>query len=259
MITIENLVKKYGPLTAIDDLNLTIPAGQFFGFLGPNGAGKTTTIKILAGLLKQTSGKVTVGGYDLEHDAFEAKKLIGYIPDKPFIYERLTGQEFLEFVSRLYHMDWRYSQKKIAEYLDMFRLTASAHDLIEGYSHGMKQKLVMSSALLHDPKVIIVDEPMVGLDPEGARLVKRIFRDCVRRGVTIFMSTHTLAIAQQLCDRIVIIQKGKIRADGTFEDLKKLSQSKSDELEDVFLELTSDHVLTKLAEFLSTTQGDEKK
>lgn len=238
IIEIQNLTKKYGSLTAVNNLNIKIPRGQLFGFLGPNGAGKTTTIKILAGLLKPTSGSVKIGGLDVSKFSLQVKKITGYIPDRPFLYEKLTGQEFLEFISRLYEIDLSKAQKKIAEYLTLFRLFDWRNQLIENYSHGMKQKLTMCAAFLHSPELIIVDEPMVGLDPEGALLVKKIFQGLVDEGVTIFMSTHTLTIAQQLCERIVIIQKGTIIADGSFEKLQDSAHISSNELEDVFLELT---------------------
>jgi ABC-2 type transport system ATP-binding protein len=250
MIEITNLVKVFGKVRAVDHISLTIPKGQFFGFLGPNGAGKTTTIKILTGLLKPTQGNVSISGYDLSEQSLKAKGLTGYIPDKPHLYEKLTGWEFLEFIARIYKVEERIAHKRIDEFFTIFKLAEWGHELIEGYSHGMKQKLVMSAALLHDPQVVIVDEPMVGLDPEGALLVKKIFRSLVKKGVTIFMSTHTLAIAQQLCDRIAIIMKGQIVADGDIEHLKGLSQSGSDELEDIFLELTKDTHQVQLAHFL---------
>lgn len=247
MITIEKLNKRFGSIVAVDSLSLSIPEGQLFGFLGPNGAGKTTTIKILAGILKPTSGSVSIGGFDLATHPRQAKQITGYIPDKPFLYEKLSGYEFLEFIARLYGLDVKRAMVRAEEYLDMFRLTRWSHEQIEGYSHGMKQKLVMSSALLHEPRVIIVDEPMVGLDPEGALQVKTIFRQLVRKGVTIFMSTHTLAIAQQLCDRIAIIHQGTIIADGSFAQLRDLSRHQATELEDIFLELTRDTEQIRLA------------
>ncbi|MFC1852699.1 ABC transporter ATP-binding protein [candidate division CSSED10-310 bacterium] len=250
MIELDGLSKTFGRVKAVNNISLTIPQGQFFGFLGPNGAGKTTTIKILAGLLKPTSGRVTMGGFDITTDGMKAKKITGYIPDKPFLYEKLTAHEFLEFIARIYELEWREAQQRMKEYLDIFRLSEWKNELIESFSHGMKQKLVMSAALLHNPQIIIVDEPMVGLDPEGALLVRKIFKNLVEQGVTIFMSTHTLPIAQQLCDRIVIIQRGIIVADGDIDTLKQKAHSGSNELEDIFLQLTRDTEEMRLAQLL---------
>ncbi|MBN2381530.1 ABC transporter ATP-binding protein [bacterium] len=251
MIILEHLSKCYGPVQAVTELNLKIPKGQLFGFLGPNGAGKTTTIKILAGLLEPSQGTVTIAGFNLKTHPEQAKRLTGYIPDKPFLYDKLTGREFLEFIARLYQLNVPALSARIEYYLELFQLKDWGDELIESYSHGMKQKIVMSSALLHDPQVLIVDEPMVGLDPEGALLVKKLFKDLTRQGVTIFMSTHTLAIAQQLCDRIAIIKKGVIIADGSIDELKKLVKTGVEELEDIFLELTQDQAQVQLAEILS--------
>ena len=175
MIDIINLTKRYGNITAVSNINLTIPDGQFFGFLGPNGAGKTTTIKTIVGLLKPTSGMVKVEGFDVQQEPLRAKQIIGFIPDKPFIYEKLTGREFLQFMAGLYQVNSSEIETRIAQLLDMFELSEWGNELVESYSHGMRQKLVMSAALIHQPKVIVVDEPMVGLDPKGARLVKKIF------------------------------------------------------------------------------------
>ncbi|MFA4911277.1 MAG: ABC transporter ATP-binding protein [Desulfobacteria bacterium] len=239
MIQLIGLTKKYSKVKAIDGINLEIKPGEIFGFLGPNGAGKTTTIKIMVGLLKPTSGRVIIDGNDIAKNPLEAKKAVGFIPDRPFLYEKLTGKEFLRFMAGLYSIDTNSYESKISELLELFELTEWGDELIEGYSHGMQQRLVMSSALIHNPKVIIVDEPMVGLDPRGARLVKEIFKAISSKGTTIFMSTHTLEIAEEMCDRIAIIQEGKVIALGTMDQLRnKVDASKDQRLESVFLALT---------------------
>lgn len=250
MIEISNLTKRYGNITAVSDLNLTIPSGQFFGFLGPNGAGKTTTIKTLVGLLKPSSGTVKVEGFDVQKQPIQAKQVVGFIPDKPFIYEKLTGREFLQFNAGLYQVAPNEIESRIAQLLDTFELSDWGNELVESFSHGMRQKLVMSAALIHQPKVIVVDEPMVGLDPKGARMVKKIFREICTQGTTIFMSTHTLEIAEQMCDKIAIIQKGQIIAEGTIDELRRLAKSSLSSLEDIFLELTGGHDMKEVIEFL---------
>lgn len=250
MIRIENLTKKFGKVEAVSSLNLHIPKGELFGFLGPNGAGKTTTIKILSGLLKPTSGFVTIGGFNVQEAPRQAKKLVGLIPDQPFVYGKLTGEEFLNFVANLYEIPSSKINKKRKELLAIFELTDWRNELIESYSHGMRQKLVICAALIHDPKVIIVDEPMVGLDPKSAQIVKHIFKNLSKKGITIFMSTHTLEVAEQLCDRIGIIQKGKLIALGNKEDLRRTARIKDIKLENIFLELTGDAEMQKVIEFL---------
>ena len=245
MIQLIDLTKKYSKVKAIDGINLEIKQGEIFGFLGPNGAGKTTTIKIMAGLLKPTSGRVIIDGNDITKNPLEAKKVVGFIPDRPFLYEKLTGKEFLRFMAGLYSIDTNSYESKISELLELFELGEWGDELIEGYSHGMQQRLVMSSALIHNPKVIIVDEPMVGLDPRGARLVKEIFKAISSKGTTIFMSTHTLEIAEEMCDRIAIIQEGKVIALGTMDELRnKADASKDQRLESVFLALTGGEEMT---------------
>ena len=245
MINIKNLTKHYGNLTAVSALSLNIPAGECFGFLGPNGAGKTTTIKLLAGLLKPNEGTIEIGGYDVQRDPQKVKGIIGYIPDKPFIYEKLTGGEFLDFIAELYQVNEDFVKEKREELLNLFAIKDFENELVESYSHGMRQKLVITAALIHNPKVIIVDEPMVGLDPKGMRQVKEMFKQLTKSGVTIFMSTHTMPVAQEMCHRIGIINKGKLIALGNMNDLQKQAQVSSG-LEDVFLQLTSSetHVLS---------------
>jgi ABC-2 type transport system ATP-binding protein len=250
LIELINLTKRYGNITAISNISLTIPSGQFFGFLGPNGAGKTTTIKTIVGLLKPTSGTVKVEGFDVQKEPIRAKRVVGFIPDKPFIYEKLTGREFLRFVAGLYEVNGNEIDTRIDQLLEMFELADWKDELVESYSHGMRQKIVMSSALIHQPKVIVVDEPMVGLDPKGARQVKKIFKEICAQGTTIFMSTHTLEIAEQMCDYIAIIQKGTIIAQGTISELRVIAKTGMTKLEDIFLELTGGHEMKAVIEFL---------
>ena len=240
MIEIEHLVKDFGRIRAVDDLTLTVGSGEFFAFLGPNGAGKTTTIKVLSGLLRPTSGRVTLSGFDIARDMVAAKRVSAYIPDKPFIYEKLTGREFLRFIGHLWGLDGKVVEVKIEALMDLFSMKEWMDDLIEGYSHGMKQKTVMAQALLHDPKVIIVDEPMVGLDPRSIKLVGELFVGLARKGTTIFMSTHTLSHAQQMCDRIGIIHRGRLIKAGSIDDLMTAAHTKSRELEEIFFTLTEE-------------------
>jgi ABC-2 type transport system ATP-binding protein len=256
MIKIKNLCKDYGTVRAVDDLNLTIDSGEFFGFLGPNGAGKTTTIKIITGILKPTKGDVSVCGHDVISDPLNAKRRIGYIPDRPYLYEKLTGREFLEFVGKLYDLEEGYVEETSKEYLEAFKLYDWVDELIDSYSHGMRQKLIITSALLHNPEVIVVDEPMVGLDPMGVKIVKELFKKLCAKGVTIFMSTHTLEVAEEMCDRIGIIQNGKLIAAGTTTELKEKAALKSAEpglnLEEIFLGLTGGAYLLPISGFSIT-------
>ena len=238
MIKLNNLTKVYRGFRAVDNLNLEIKKGVVFGFLGPNGAGKTTTIKMMAGVLKPTEGQVLIDGIDIAHDPSEAKRRIGFAPDQPFVYEKLPGREFLQFVGGLYGLNHSQSLNgNMTRLLELFELSHWSDELIESFSHGMKQRLIMCSALLHEPKVIVVDEPMVGLDPRAARLVKDIFRNQAQKGRTIFMSTHSLEVAQEVCQEIAIIQAGKIIATGTAEDLKRQAGVDGN-LENIFLKLT---------------------
>jgi ABC-2 type transport system ATP-binding protein len=233
MIKITNLTKKFKDKIAVDNVNLEIKPGEIFGLLGPNGAGKTTTIKLITGLLKPTQGNITVYGYDIQKNPIEAKRNIGLLPDNAFVYQKLTGKEFLEFVCGIYNINC----SDIDEQLEIFDLKDHADELIESYSHGMQQKLVLTSILIRKPKAILLDEPLVGLDPKSARLIKNIYYDLSKKGTTIFLSTHILEIAEKLCSRLAIINKGKIIALGTLDELKKLAVSESD-LEDVFFKLT---------------------
>jgi ABC-2 type transport system ATP-binding protein len=236
MIKLINLTKNYGSLVAVNKINLDVARGEIFGFLGPNGAGKTTTIKMMAGLLQPTSGSILINGFDVQKDPLKAKFITGFIPDRPYLYEKLTAKEFMLFIASLYDMS--KPDKRISELLDLFGLPEWANELIENFSHGMKQRLVMASALLHDPKVLVVDEPMVGLDPRGARLVKDLFKDLAARGITVFMSTHTLEIVEQMCTRVAIINKGDIIAEGSVEDLGRMALMPESHLEPIFLKLT---------------------
>jgi ABC-2 type transport system ATP-binding protein len=238
MISIENITKQYQGVTAVKDLTLSIPAGCLFGFIGPNGAGKTTTIRILAGILLPDTGTVRIAGIDLNTRPEKAKQKIGFIPDRPYLYEKLTGNEFLKFCADIYQVGPKDFIAARDRYLSLFAMHDYADHLIESYSHGMKQRLVMASALIHDPAIIIVDEPMVGLDPAAIRLVKKLFRDLADKGKTVFMSTHTLEIAESICDRVAIIHKGRILTQGTVAELQARAGTCHDRLEDLFLDLT---------------------
>jgi len=238
VIRAEGLVKTFGSFTAVDDVSLDVPEGQIHGFLGPNGAGKTTTIRMIAGLLQPTRGRVVIDGHDLARHPEQAKCALGFIPDRPFLYDKLTATEFLRFHAGLYGLEGEAVEKRAGELLALFELTAWRHELVESFSHGMKQRLVMCAAFLHRPRAVLVDEPMVGLDPRGARLIKDIFRDQSRKGVAILMSTHTLEVAQEMCDRISIILGGRIIASGTFEELQELAGHQDDQLTPIFLRLT---------------------
>lgn len=238
MIRLDGLTKRYGNHVAVDDLHLDVGAGELFGFLGPNGAGKTTTIKMIAGLLRPTSGRIELAGHDLASEPEKAKSALGFIPDRPFLYEKLSAAEFLRFVAGIYGIDGQDVSKRIDTYLDLVELTHVKTDLIESFSHGMKQRLVMAASFIHDPKVLVVDEPMVGLDPKGARMIKSVFRERCQDGATIFMSTHTLEVAQEMCDRIGIIMNGKLIALGSMKELQEEASSERPELEPIFLKLT---------------------
>ncbi len=240
MIELTGLTKRYTDLVAVNDLNIIVPEGEIFGFIGPNGAGKTTTINMMGGIITPTSGSVTICGIQMEEHPEKAKKKIGFIPDRPYLYEKLTAMEFLEFTSDLYGVNENDFLARSQEQLEMFSLSEWSNELIESYSHGMKQRLVMAAALLHEPEVIIVDEPMVGLDPVAIKMVKELFRHLAAEGVTIFMSTHTLKVAEDICDRIGVIHKGSLVANGTPEDLRRLTDAGEADLEQVFIRLTEE-------------------
>ncbi len=239
MIRIEGLTRNYGQLEAVRGIDLDIPQGEFFAFLGPNAAGKTTTIKMLAGLLKPTSGRAIVGGFDVKIDPAEAKKIVAYVPDFPFLYDKLTPVEFMRFVGELFLMDRASIREKTEALFEQFHLNEHRDQLIENLSHGTRQRVVISSALLHDPKVIIIDEPMVGLDPRHAAIVKQELKKRSAAGTTIFLSTHQLSVAEEVADRVAIINHGQVIALGTVEELKGLNSEKG-ALEKVFLELVGE-------------------
>ncbi len=239
MIELKDLTKKYGDFEAVNDLNLCVKKGEVFGFIGPNGAGKTTTIKMMGGILEPTKGTVSIAGINMQDEPEKAKSKIGFIPDRPYLYEKLSGMEFLKFTADLYGVSEETFQASAREILKDFSLADWADELVESYSHGMKQRLIMSAALLHDPEVIIVDEPMVGLDPAAIIMVKALFRKLADKGVTVFMSTHTLKVAQDTCDRIGVINKGNLIAIGTTQELQRTANVSETDLEQVFLNLTN--------------------
>jgi ABC-2 type transport system ATP-binding protein len=238
MIELKNLTKRFGDIVAVNRLNLSVSEGEIFGFIGPNGAGKTTTLRMMGGVLAPTEGSVIIDGIDMEKEPEKAKKRIGFIPDRTFLYEKLTGMEFLRFTADLYGIEEGLFREQSEKMLKQFSLLGWADELIESYSHGMKQRLIFSAALLHDPKVIVVDEPMVGLDPAGIRMVKGLFRSLAKKGTTLFMSTHTLGVAEDVCDRIGIIHKGLLIAEGTIKELRLRAQVQEGDLEEVFMILT---------------------
>ena len=238
MIELRNLSKHFGKVIAVNRLNLSVSKGEIFGFIGPNGAGKTTTLRMMGGVLAPTEGSVIIDGINMADEPKEAKQRIGFIPDRPFLYEKLTGMEFLRFTADLFGMQEGLFHQKSEQVLKQFSLHDWGDELIESYSHGMKQRLIISAAILHDPKVIVVDEPMVGLDPAGMRMVRDLFKNLARKGTTIFMSTHTLSVAEDVCDRIGIIHKGLLIATGTTEELRLRAQIQEGDLEEVFLILT---------------------
>lgn len=246
MIEIINLTKRFGDLIAVDNLNLSIAAGKIFGFLGPNGAGKTTTIKIMTGLIKPTAGTVKLNGYDILKEPLKAKQRFGYVPDKAYLYEKLTAAEYLRFVLNIFYSGTNYNyssniedpEDKINRFLDIFGLYQWKDSLIEGFSHGMKQRLLFAAALIHDPSILIVDEPLAGLDPLGIKLLRKIFTDFAAKGNTVFLSTHSLTEAERICDIIGILHKGKLITIGTIEEIKKNSLLPDSPLEEIFLQLT---------------------
>ena len=244
MIQLINLTKHYGKLAAVDQLNLEVSAGEIFGFLGPNGAGKTTTIRTMMGILKPTSGQILLGEYDVIKEPEKAKAISGFIPDRPFIYEKLSGNEFLAFVGKLHRIESKRLKTRIAELLDHLELTPWKDELVESYSHGMKQRLVVCAALIHEPRILIIDEPMVGMDPKGARTLKDLFRSLAANGTTVFLSTHSISVAEEICHRIGIIQKGRLIACGAMPDIHRQASGNNGlngNLESVFLELTREN------------------
>ena len=250
LIETRELIKRYGDKVAVNNVSFNVYSGEVFGFLGPNGAGKTTTIKMIVGLLQPTSGMVKVAGYDVQTQSMLAKASCGYVPDTPNLYAKLSGRELLRFVSDLYSLDRGQVAHRIDELLRMFDLTAASDDTIDSYSHGMQQKASLAAALMHDPKVLVLDEPTVGLDPKSARLIKDILRQLADRGAAVMLSTHILEIAERMCDRIGIINKGQLIAVGTMDELRTLDKTGEASLEDIFLSLTGGADETEIAEIL---------
>jgi ABC-2 type transport system ATP-binding protein len=238
-IELTGVTKRYGNFTAVSNLSLSVGEGELFAFLGPNGAGKTTTIKMISGLLIADAGDVTVCGHPMGRDGRRAKAQLAYLPDQPFLYDKLTGREFLEFVGEMYGLGRDRFQKRFDELIDRLEMRDFLDQLTEGYSHGMKQRTALAAGLLHDPKVLVTDEPMVGLDPRTVRTVKDLMREMTHRGHTVFMSTHTLEVAEVVADRIGIIHRGKLVALGTLAELRA-RRAQSQTLEDIFLGLTMD-------------------
>jgi len=239
MIEITNCTKRYGDHVAVDNISLSIPEGEIFGILGPNGAGKSTTIKMLVGLLVPDSGRISIDGHDILHDPLSAKKLFAYVPEKSFAFEKLTAWEYLTFIAGIYEMDEEVFREEAEKYLDIFSLSEWKNGITGNFSHGMRQRLLLTSAFMRNPRLLILDEPHNGLDPRGIRLLKDLLFDARGRGTTIILCTHIIAIAEETCDRISIVNRGRIAAMGKSEDLKKYSSSGDKTLEDIFLRLTS--------------------
>jgi ABC-2 type transport system ATP-binding protein len=239
MIELIEVSKSYGPKVAVSQLSLRVERGELFAFLGPNGAGKTTTIKLMCGLLFPSAGRIRIGGFDLQAQGEQARRLISYVPDQPFVYERLTGREFLQFIAGMYGMERGRAEARTRDVVETFRLHDFVDDLTQNYSHGMRQRTVFAAALLHEPEVLIVDEPTVGLDPLSVRLLKDLLRREAQRGVTVFLSTHSLDVAQELAARIGIVHRGRLIGLGTLDQLRKQS-AVDGSLEEVFLALVEE-------------------
>ena len=250
LIETQALVKRYGDKLAVNNVSFEVQAGEVFGFLGPNGAGKTTTIKMIVGLLQPTSGLIRVAGYDVQTQPLLAKAASGYVPDTPNLYAKLTGRELLRFVGDLYSLDRQRLASRTEELLRVLDLNEAADQTIDSYSHGMQQKASLAAALMHDPKVLVLDEPTVGLDPKSARLIKDILRQMAERGTAVFLSTHILEIAERMCDRIGIIDKGELVAVGTMNELRALGKAGATSLEDIFLGLTGGAEEAEISEIL---------
>lgn len=241
LIQTHQLTKRYGPVSVVKDLNLSVKSGEIFGFLGPNGAGKTTTIKMLTGLLDPSQGQAFICGYDISKQPAQAKALMAYVPDQPKLYGKLSAREFLHFISALYRVPKNIIKERAEQLLGMFGLEDRADELLEGYSHGMRQKVVLAGALIHRPKVILLDEPTVGLDPASARLLKDVLQEMARQGAAIFVSTHILEIAERMCHRVAILKNGQLIAQGSPDELRQKVGHVGESLEDIFLELTGGH------------------
>jgi ABC-2 type transport system ATP-binding protein len=241
IVELQELVKMYGDFTAVDHLELDVPYGQVFGVLGPNGAGKTTTLRMITGLLEPTSGRIIIDGHDMKKDSVAAKKVTGFIPDRPYVYDKLTAFEYLRFIGGLYEMPAAKIAERIRDMLELFELAEWGDGLIESFSHGMKQRLVFAGALLPEPRLLVVDEPMVGLDPKGHRLIKNLFRELAHdQGMTVLLSTHTLEVAEEVCDQIVIVNHGSIIARSSLSELRVEAGEDDGSLEQVFLRLTEE-------------------
>jgi len=253
MIRFSRVTRRYGRFTAVHPLDLHVARGELFGFLGPNGAGKTTTIRMLTGVLRPTDGRITIADKDLIADPISAKRHIGYIPDRPALYEKLTGSEYLRFVNGLWGRYGPAQEKTAEELLDLFDLHEWKDVMVENYSHGMRQKLLICSALVHGPDLVVVDEPMVGLDPKSARLMKDLLRGFADKGGTVFLSTHTLEVAESLCDRIAILSAGRMRGLGSMVELRREAEMGEAGLEEIFLRLTGTEQARELVESLRVT------
>ncbi|MGD8361813.1 MAG: ABC transporter ATP-binding protein, partial [Gemmatimonadota bacterium] len=253
VLRLEAVTKRYGTFTAVDGIDLAVPKGQIFGFLGPNGAGKNTTIRMIAGVLLPTSGRVIIGGNDLGREPEEAKSRLGYIPDRPHLYEKLSGREFIRFVAGLWGDDGKDTEERGQRLLELFDLSHWQDELVETYSHGMRQKLLITSAIVHQPELIVVDEPMVGLDPKSARTLKDLLRTYVENGGTVFLSSHTLEVVEAVCDAIAIIHEGRILARGTLEDLRRQADAGEAHLEEIFLKVTGGDEVAEIVANLQDT------
>jgi len=250
MIETFDLTRYYGRKLAVENLRMTVEKGEVFGFIGPNGAGKTTTIRMLSCLIQPTSGTARIGGHDVQEEPLEVKKIIGLVPENPPLYDRLTGREYLEFVARLHKVSESERRRRIDELLEAFKLGDVADQVIVSYSKGMKQKIAFSAALIHNPKVLLLDEPTSGVDVRAAKIIKDVIKELSEQGVTVFYSTHIMELAERICERVGIINEGRLRAVGTLDDLK--SRFSGTDLEDVLLKLTGGAEDKELIEFLKT-------
>lgn len=255
LIKTHQLTKRYGQVPVVNQLNLEVKGGEIFGFLGPNGAGKTTTIKMLTGLMEPSEGEAYICGYDITKEGAQAKSLLAYVPDQPKLYGKLSAQEFLQLMGALYRIPKDVTRQRSEQLLDMFSLSSRADELLEGYSHGMRQKVVLAGALIHQPKVILLDEPTVGLDPASARLLKDVLQELANQGVAVFVSTHILEIAERMCHRVGILKAGQLIAQGSPEELRQQIGGQGGSLEDIFLELTGGH---ENAELIQSLEGDSQ-
>lgn len=245
MLTLSGLSKKFHNRLVVDQLNIEVASGELYGFLGPNGAGKTTTIKMITGLLRPDSGSISINGFDLRHQPIEAKRAFGYVSDQPFLYDRLTPREYFRFIGGLYRVSPDECDKRIDRWLDIFDLSQFGDELIGAFSHGMRQKTAIIGALLYDPPLLIIDEPLVGLDPKGAVTVKQLLRDRCEHGMAAFITTHSLDVAEQLADRIGILNNGKLIAEGTISDLRSMVKAQDRKLEEIFLTLTAQNAASE--------------